>query len=135
MGVKVVDACAIAALVFGEPDAHEIVIRLQDSNLAAPGLLPFEIVSVCLKKIRRYPEQREALIAAFRLFLRMDIRFVEVDLAEALILAEQTGLTSYDACYLWLAQKLQTELVTLDKQLIQTITDLGRNQIDALKKT
>lgn len=129
MGVKVVDACAIAALVFGEPDAHEIAIGLQDSNLAAPELLPFEIASVCLKKICRYPEQREALIAAFRLFLRMDIRFVEVDLAEALILAEQTGLTSYNACYLWLAQKLQAELVTLDRQLLQAVADLGRNKV------
>lgn len=126
MAIKVVDACTVAALVFGEPDAQEIVNRLKNSDLAAPGLLPYEIASVCLKKIRRYPDQREALFSAFRLFLRMDIRFIEVDFTEVLILAERSGLTSYDASYLWLARKLQAELVTLDKQLLQAVADLGR---------
>jgi predicted nucleic acid-binding protein len=32
-------------------------------------------------------------------------------------LAESTGLTAYDASYLWLARELSAELVTLDGQL------------------
>jgi predicted nucleic acid-binding protein len=121
MPVKVVDASAVAALLFGEPDAVEVATRLSGATLVAPSLLPFEIASVCLKKLRRHPEQREALLAAHRLFGQMDISQTEVDLNEVLILAEQTGLTSYDASYLWLARQLKAELVTLDKQLAKAV--------------
>ena len=40
-----------------------------------------------------------------------------VDYAAALDVAQQTGLTVYDAAYLVLARSLDAELVTLDKQL------------------
>ena len=56
--VRVVDASAFAAILFGEPEAEEVVARLQGSRLAAPALLPYEIASVCLKKIRRHPDTR-----------------------------------------------------------------------------
>ena len=42
---------------------------------------------------------------------------LDVDYAEVLALAQRTGLTSYDASYLLLAQILGVELVTLDRQL------------------
>jgi predicted nucleic acid-binding protein len=32
-------------------------------------------------------------------------------------LAEPTGLTAYDASYLWVARSLNAELVTLDRKL------------------
>ena len=49
MAVKVVDASALAALLFDEPEAGAIADRLEDANLVAPALLGFEIASVCLK--------------------------------------------------------------------------------------
>ncbi len=121
MPVKVVDASAVAALLFGEPDDVEVATRLNGATLVAPALLPFEIASVCLKKLRRHPEQRESLLAAHLLFGQMGISQTEVNLAEVLILAEQTGLTSYDASYLWLARRLNAELVTLHKQLAKAV--------------
>jgi predicted nucleic acid-binding protein len=47
----------------------------------------------------------------------MAIEIVAVDHGQALALAETSGLTAYDASYLWLAQRLGGELVTLDRQL------------------
>jgi predicted nucleic acid-binding protein len=117
MAVKVVDASALAALLFDEPEAGAVAERLEDGNLVAPALLSFEIASVCLKKLRSSPQQREALLAAFALYARMPIEVVEVDHADTLRLAEAFGLSSYDAAYLWLAQKLAAELVTLDRRL------------------
>jgi predicted nucleic acid-binding protein len=117
MAVKVVDASALAALLFDEPEAGAVADRLEDGNLVAPALLSFEIASVCLKKLRSSPEQREPLLAAFALLARMPIEIVEVDQADAVQLAEAFGLSSYDAAYLWLAQTLAAELVTLDRRL------------------
>ena len=40
-----------------------------------------------------------------------------MDRVAVLDLAERTGLTAYDASYLWLARELKAELVTLDRKL------------------
>ena len=117
MAVKVVDASALAALLFDEPEAGAVADRLENGNLVAPPLLTSEIASVCLKKLRSNPQQREPLLAAFALYARMPIEIVEVDHADAVQLAEAFGLSSYDAAYLWLATTLAAELVTLDRRL------------------
>ena len=114
---KVVDASALAALLFGEPEAEAIAGRLDGARLAAPSLLEFELANVCLTKIRRQPSQRDALRAAFRLASRLRVETVAVDHAATVDLAETTGLTAYDASYLWLTRTLDAELVTLDQKL------------------
>jgi predicted nucleic acid-binding protein len=122
MPVKVVDASAIAALMFGEPEAGEAATRLRGATLAAPALLPFEIASVCVKKLACHPEQRELLLAASRLFKRLEIAQHNVDLRGVVELAQQSGLSAYDASYLWLARHLRAELVTLDARLARATT-------------
>lgn len=115
--VKVVDASALAALLFAEPEAETIAERLEGARLVAPSLLDFELANVCLTKIRRQPSQREALRTAFPLADRLRVETIAVDQTASLDLAEATGLTAYDASYLWLARALDAELVTLDRKL------------------
>jgi predicted nucleic acid-binding protein len=117
MAVKVVDASALAALLFGEPDGEAIAARLGDAHLTAPVLLGFELANVCLIKARRHPMQAQALTAAFALRHPLGIEEIAVDHDQVFALAAQTGLTAYDASYLWLARQLDAELVTLDRQL------------------
>ncbi len=120
-GVKVVDASALAALVFDEPAAGAVAERLTGARLAAPALLRFELANVCLTKMRQQPDQRDALKDAFRLAGRLTIETVEIDHSEALDMAAVAGLTAYDASYLWLARTLRCELVTLDRRLAAAI--------------
>jgi predicted nucleic acid-binding protein len=117
MSVSVVDASALAALLFGEPEGAAVAAQLGDNALVVPALLGFELASVCLKKMRRYPGQRDALVAALARRKLMAIEIADVDHDATLLLAEQTGLSAYDAAYLWLAHRLDAALVTLDKQL------------------
>ncbi len=117
MAVEVVDASALAAVLFGEPQGEAVASRLSGASLAAPALLHFELANVCLMKMRRHPADRDRLAAALRLLARLEIRTVEVDHAGVVDLGEQTGLTAYDASYLWLARRLGAGLVTLDRRL------------------
>jgi len=117
--VKVVDASAIAALLFGEPEGEAVAARLQGARLAAPRLLEFEIANVCLNKCKRHPEQQGAILTAFRLRDRLGVEPMPVDCDEVLTLAQETDLTAYDACYLWLSKTLAAELVTLDRKLLR----------------
>ena len=45
-------------------------------------------------------------------------------LVQVLALASATGLTAYDASYLWLARRLGAPLVTLDAQLARAAAGL-----------
>ena len=123
---KVVDASAIVALLFNELTRDEIVPRLRDATLHAPSLIGFEVANACLKKIRAVPAERQGLIEAFSLFAALSISLATVDLEAALILAERPGLSLYDASYLWLAEALGAELVTLDDRLARADRDLRR---------
>lgn len=108
-------------LVFGEPQAERIVAQLSDGLLCAPALLLFELASICLKKIKGYPAQRTQIQEAFELAGQIAIEFVEVDHPRVVALANDNDLTTYDASYLWLAQELHAELVSLDTRLLKAM--------------
>ncbi len=116
--VKVIDASAVAALVLDEPEAGMVADRLQGVLLKAPALLDAELANVCRTRCRREPDLRERFLAAFRLRRRLNIEEAPVDYDAVLDLALATGLTAYDASYLWLSRHLGAELVTLDRQLM-----------------
>jgi predicted nucleic acid-binding protein len=115
----VIDASAFAAVIFGEPGGDAIWPRLRGATLFAPTLLPFELASVARKKMRRAPADASRILLALATALepRWGIVWREVDAVDVLIIANATGLTTYDASYLWLAGSLGAELVTLDGRL------------------
>lgn len=116
MPVKVVDVSAVAAMIFGEPENDRVADRLTGATLKSPTLFDYELSSVCLKKFRKSDIPNAALIA-YQLRRGLTIELVQVDHDDVLKLAQNTGLTAYDASYLWLSEHLGVELVTLDKQL------------------
>ena len=67
MAILIADASAIAALLFGEAEGKAVAESIGDAELVAPSLIRFELANVCLMKIRRHPEQRALLRAAFEL--------------------------------------------------------------------
>lgn len=113
----VVDASAIAAVLFGEPAGSTIRAHLEGDTLLAPQLIDYELMNVALVKIRRGLGS-ELLISAMLNTVRfLDIRRLAVPVDEVSALALRTGLSGYDAAYLWLALRSNAELVTLDRQL------------------
>ena len=115
--LAVVDASAIASLLFGEAPGEEIARALDGKHLIAPTLLRYELGSVCLKKRQLYPAVKDSLLHALVLLDRLKIREVKVVEKEVVELAERKYLTYYDACYLWLAGELGADLVTLDSRM------------------
>ena len=113
----VVDASAIAAVLFSEPSADEVAERLGSAQLAAPSLLPYQIVSVASGKVRRGEVPSGTAMMALAAFARLRVRLHEPDFSEVFRLTVRTRLTAYDAAYLHLAQSLSAELVTLDDKL------------------
>jgi predicted nucleic acid-binding protein len=115
--VAVLDTSALAAPLFGEPEAERIGAALRGARPVAPSLIGFEAGNVCLSKSRPHPGERTRLLDALQLIDRMDLRMVEVDLHEVLAVAEDESLTFCDASYLWLAVALSAPLAPLDGKL------------------
>jgi predicted nucleic acid-binding protein len=115
----VVDASALAALVFQEPDGEVMAARLDGAAVFAPTLLKFELANVAWKKARRQPADGAAILIALERALddRSGLVWRDVDHADVVLVAQATGLSTYDASYLWLAGTLGGDLVTLDRRL------------------
>jgi len=125
--VKVVDASALAALVFQESRADEVADRLAQGRLVAPALLYFEMASICRKKIALAPRQRKTMIAAYHKSLQLEIESLPVDFHALVQTAEKARLTTYDAAYLWLANTLSAQLITLDERLANAASGAARS--------
>jgi predicted nucleic acid-binding protein len=117
MAVKVIDASALAAILYAEPEADMVAAAAGDATLAAPALIEYELGNVCWKKIRRHPQQAEALRAAFNTMSEMELQLHDVEPGSVLALAASAGITYYDASYLWLAERLAVPLISLDRRL------------------
>jgi len=117
MPARVVDASAIGALLFGEPAAEKIAGALEGMELSAPTLLPYEIASVCAKKIAAHPGRERQIMDTLALLPALNVKLYVVPPPEAVTMARARKLTVYDAAYLWLTAELGADLITLDEAL------------------
>ena len=122
----VVDASVIAAIAFGEPDGPALTRHLSGQYLLAPTLIDYELANVALVKSRRAPADAAAIAMALGAATGLRMARHKVDALEALDLGRRTGLTAYDASYLWLALAHDAELVTLDRKLAAAASDPAR---------
>ena len=123
---KVVDASVVAAIAFQEPMANAAERMLEEGQLAAPDFLAYELTSVALKKIQQNPAGAETIEEALRDAFKLEIQSIDVDHLTVLRLALETGLTTYDASYLYLARVLGASLVTFDRRLQETMARFNR---------
>jgi predicted nucleic acid-binding protein len=115
----VVDASALAAVVFREAEEEAMRRELDGALVFAPELLKFELASVAWKKVRQRPGEAASILGALTIALdeRWHLNWQEVPPADVVLMAHATGLSVYDASYLWLAGSLGADLVTLDARL------------------
>jgi predicted nucleic acid-binding protein len=113
----VVDASAIAAVAFGEPNGRTIAGELAGASLVAPALIDYELANIALKKARKRREEAPVILIALQAALRLPISRVAIPGGEVFALAARTGLSAYDASYLWVARDRDLQLITLDEAL------------------
>jgi predicted nucleic acid-binding protein len=112
----VIDASALAAVLYDEPEAPAVLTGCQQ-ELIAPTLLPYEMANVCRTKMLRRPDEARRLLDCHRSMSRIEIRLLEPDWETLPQLAHRWGLSVYDAAYLQLARCEDAALITLDARL------------------
>ena len=113
----VIDASALAAILFGEAEADSLDLDLSPGQLIASPMLPHEFANICVKKLRRAGLSIDEVLLTLMEFESLGIATEPVSSPETVAAAIRFGLSSYDAGYLWLALIKELPLLTLDKKL------------------
>ena len=113
----VIDTSAIIAVIVGEPERDRIVEVTAGHDLIGPGSIPWEVGNAFSAMLK---ERRLAVADAHRalkIFDSIVLRYVEVDLENAVSIAGQTNSYAYDAYFLDCALRNKAPLLTLDRPL------------------
>ncbi|WP_396269336.1 type II toxin-antitoxin system VapC family toxin [Ideonella sp.] len=120
-----IDASALLAVCMNEPSKPRLVSMTIGANLIAPPSVHWEIgnaLSAMLKRQRIQPEQAQACISAYQ---GIPIRWQEVSLDKALVLAGRLNMYAYDAYLLACAEATRSPLLTLDAALNRAAREMG----------
>ncbi|OQA41828.1 MAG: tRNA(fMet)-specific endonuclease VapC [Chloroflexi bacterium ADurb.Bin325] len=113
----VIDTSVIIAVIAGEPERDGLVELTQGVNLLAPPSVHWEIGNAFSAMLRRRRTTLDRVMEALELYSRVPIRFAQIDLEEAMELADHLGIYAYDAYLLACAQRYRAPLLTLDATL------------------
>jgi len=125
----VVDANVIIYLVRETPLtslAREVYSR--DSDWAVPEIWEAEVLNGLLREVRAgYIEFNGAIMAAANAAAILSGKTHKCGHSAVLRIAQEAGLTAYDAYYVTLARSLGVPLVTEDGKIIKNCPDVARS--------
>jgi predicted nucleic acid-binding protein len=122
VSVFVLDASVTMAWCFEDeatPDTDAVLDRLGTDEAAVPAIWPLEVANVLLIAERRgrVSEAQSSRFAGLLAQLPIHVDDHPGDIAALAALGRRHELSSYDASYLALAQRLGAGLATLDRPL------------------
>lgn len=130
MSVFVVDASVTMAWCFEDessPETDAVLDRLGTDAAVVPAVWPLEVANVLLVAERRgrLSEAQSSRFAGLLAQLPIDVDDHPADIDALAALGRRHELSSYDASYLALAQRVGAGLATLDRRLGGAATRAG----------
>lgn len=126
----VADTSVIFAVIADEPEKDRIVELTIGTDLMAPQSVHWEIGNAFSAMLRRRRITLEQATQAIRLYRRIPVRIVDVELEEALKIAADLGIYAYDAYLIRCALKYRSPLLSLDRGLIKAASEM---KVDVLE--
>jgi predicted nucleic acid-binding protein len=114
----VVDSSVLIAVVTNEPDKAKLVQLTQNVDLIAPHSIHWEIGNAFSAMFKRNRVTVEDAVQAIKAYQNITIRFVDVELEEAVRLASRLNIYAYDAYLIRCALKYKSPLLSLDQRLL-----------------
>ncbi len=121
----VIDASAILAVLVDEPERDRIVKMTEGHNLVGPGSIPWEIGNAFSAMLKQHRVDMEEVRLGLTIFQSIAIRYLAVDLENALSIAHAANLYAYDAYFLDCAARHAAPLLTLDRPLRRAADKIG----------
>ena len=128
----VVDASVIIAVIANEPQKDKLIAYTKGVDLIAPSSIHWEIGNAFSAMLKRGRVTLHQALHAIELYQRIPVRFVQVELDEALKLAAELNIYAYDAYLLRCALKYNLPLLSLDKHLVQVAKTKGAETVEVI---
>jgi len=129
----VVDTSVIIAVIANEPEKEALVELTTGASLIAPRSVHWEIGNAFSAMLRRERVKLEQTIQAVRLYQRIPIRFVDVELEESLKIANMLGIHAYDAYLIRCALKYKSPLISLDRKLVSAAKKMKARVLEVVQ--
>ena len=121
----VIDASAILAVIVNEPERDRVVEVTTGHSLVGPGSIPWEIGNAFSAMLKQHRLSIEDAQRGLSIFQSIPIRYLAVDMENAVSMAHANGLYAYDAYFLDCAARHAAPLLTLDRPLKQIADKIG----------
>jgi len=121
----VIDTSVLLAVIVPEPERDRIVKLTSGHTLIGPGVIPWEVGNAFSAMLKRRRLTLDEAQKGLRIFQTIPLRFVKVDIANALSLAHKAGLYAYDGYFLDCAVRQAAPLLTLDRKLQKAARQVG----------
>jgi len=114
----VVDASVLIAVIVGEPVRERLIELTEGADLVGPYSVHWEIGNALAAMLKRNRIALEQALRAVQVYEQIPVRYVNVEIEEALKIAQELRLYAYDAYLIRCAEKYRLPLLTLDKGLV-----------------
>jgi len=128
----VVDTSVVIAVIANEPEKEALVELTTGTDLIAPHSVHWEVGNAFSAMLRRERITVEQAIKAVKLYQQIPIRLVEVELEEALKIADTLGIYAYDAYLIRSALKYKSPLISLDRNLVRAAKEMKARVIEVV---
>lgn len=112
-----VDTSVLIAVIAGEPERDAIVKLTQGAYLIAPSSVHWEIGNALSAMLKRGRITLDEVTRAIEVYYRIPIRYVDVEIEEALAIASSLSIYAYDAYLIRCSERYNAPLLTLDHRL------------------
>ena len=120
----VIDTSAIIAVIVDEPERGKIIELSRGNTLIGTGSIPWEIGNAFSAMFKRNRLSLEEAKRGLEIFMRIPLRYIEPDFANAISISQKNNMYAYDAYFLDCAMRQKAPLMTLDTKLKSVSNDL-----------
>ena len=122
------DASAIITVITDEPESQFVINCTKDATIVSPNIVSCEIANALTRLMRKnIISSEEQMINLIKSYKLIPIKFLDINLEKALIIAWHYKIYAYDAFYLEVAERLNLPLLTFDNGMIKIARELGLN--------
>ncbi len=121
----VIDTSALVAVLVGEPERDAIVSVTSGRTLIGPGSIPWEVGNAFTAMLKQDRIEVADARRGLEIFDSIPLRYVDVDMANAVSMAAELNTYAYDAYFLDCAARRRAPLLTLDRSMRRAAQRLG----------
>jgi len=128
----VVDTSVLIAVIADEPEKPALVKATRGAELIAPHSVHWEIGNAFSAMFKRKLITLEKAQQSLKIYRKIRVDFVEVELEESLNIAQQLNLYAYDAYLIRCALKYEAPLISLDRGLRGYAQQMNINVLEVM---